>query len=384
MKKYFYLLFAMFALLLVTVSSVSLGVAQAKSVEDVNARSAILVDADSGSVVYSKEECKRLQIASMVKIMTLNLVFEEIDKGTLTYDTDIVASANATAMGGSQAYLDTNSVYKAGELIKSVIVASANDSCVALAEHISGSVPAFVDRMNESATMMGLENTVFVNCTGLPAPNQYSCAQDVAKMFGRLIKHNVFFGYAGEWMYDFVHPSGRSTTLTNTNKLVRFYDGCDGGKTGFTSEALSCLAATAKRGETRFICVVIGADNAKIRNAEVSKLLNYGFGAFETKRFIAKDCKLDEKIEVSGGKVRELTLSAGDDITAFVPKGEEGDFTLEKKFFDVNAPVRRGDVVGKIELVKNGEIIDFCNIIADYDIDKKDFMDFVKDITEKW
>lgn len=349
----------------------------------VNARAATLVDAGTGTVVFEKDAKKRLQIASMVKIMTLSLVFEEIEKGTMGYDTDVTASRYATSMGGSQAFLDADNVYKAGELIKSVIVASANDSCVALAEHVAGSVPAFVERMNAKAERLGLKDTYFVNCTGLPAPNQYSCAADVAVMTRELISHKGFFDFSGIWMFDFVHPSGRVTALSNTNKLVRFYEGCDGGKTGFTSEALSCLSATAKRGDTRFICVVMGAENAKTRNAEVSKLLSYGFANYESKKFASAGETLGEA-EVSNGKKPSVTLAAGGDIALFGKKGEMGACELVKEIAAIVAPVKAGDKVGTLKLVRGDETLACTDIVASGDVKENSYMDFVDKIAKSW
>ncbi|MCL2797950.1 MAG: D-alanyl-D-alanine carboxypeptidase, partial [Firmicutes bacterium] len=214
----------------------------------VSARSALLVDYHTGTVVYEYNPTQHLPIASMVKIMTLGIIFDEIEKGGISFDTDVTASANAGAMGGSQAFLDANATYKAGELIKSIIVASANDSCVAMAEHIAGSTEEFVTRMNDKAAALGMSDTHFVNCTGLPAPGAYSCARDVGTMTRELLRHDGFYQFSTVWMFDFVHPGGRFTSLSNTNKLLKGYAGCDGGKTGFTTEAMYCLSATAKRG----------------------------------------------------------------------------------------------------------------------------------------
>ena len=347
-------------------------------------RAALLMDSGTGTVIYEKDPEKRLQIASMVKIMTLNVIFDEIDAGNLSYDEMIVASDNAASMGGSQAFLDAGSEYKASELIKSIIVASANDSCVAMAERISGSVPAFVERMNATAAEYGMENTYFVNCTGLPAPNQYSCASDVAVMTRELKKHNDFFEFAGVWMFDFVHPGGRVTGLSNTNKLVRFYKGCDGGKTGFTSEALSCLSATAKRGDTRLICVVIGAENSKARNAEVSELFNYGFANYESRTVIAEGEIVDESIAVSGGKKDTICGVAKSNVSIFCKKGSLQNIEKELHLDKVSAPVRKGDKIGEIRIMLNGEETGQTDILANEDVMTKNYRDFVDDIVEKW
>lgn len=356
----------------------------ASTIERINARSALLMDADTGTVVYEQSADEKLQIASMVKIMTLNIIFEEIEKGNLSYDTMVVASKNATSMGGSQAFLDANCEYKTEELIKSIIVASANDSCVAMAEHISGSVDAFVARMNETANKLEMKNTYFVNCTGLPAPNQYSCASDVAKMTKELISHKGFFDFSQIWMFDFTHPSGRVTQLSNTNKLVRFYDGCDGGKTGFTSEAKSCLSATAKRGDTRFICVVIGAESSKVRNAEVSKLLNHGFANYESHRFVVGGEELEERVGVDGGKKSSVKCAVKSDIVIFGNKGENKNCLVEKEFYKVKAPISKGDTVGRIKVVKDGEILAETEIVAIESVKRQGYKDIFEDFVENW
>ncbi|MBQ9729564.1 MAG: D-alanyl-D-alanine carboxypeptidase, partial [Clostridia bacterium] len=209
-----------------------------------HAKGAYVMESSSGTEIYSKDAEKRLPIASMCKIMTLLLCFDDINAGRLSLEESVIASERAASMGGSQVYLDANGEYKVQELLKSIVVCSANDSCVAMAERVCGSESAFVDKMNEKAANLGMNNTLFSNCTGLPKDPQYSCAKDVAKMLSELVKNKEYLTYSRIWMEDFTHPSGRVTGMTNTNTLVRFYEGCDGGKTGFTSQAGFCLAAT--------------------------------------------------------------------------------------------------------------------------------------------
>ncbi len=383
MKKNFLIVLSLCVMLLFGGAYIT-SYASAQEVESVRAKAGILIDADTGAVVYEKAPEERLQIASMVKIMTLNIIFEEIEKGKLDYDTMITASEYATGMGGSQAFLDSNNEYSAAELIKSIIVASANDSCVAMAEHIAGSVPSFVEIMNEKASEWGLENTRFVNCTGLPASNQYSCAKDVSKMMQRLIGYEKFFEFSKIWTMKFQHPSGRITELTNTNKLVKFYNGCDGGKTGFTSEALSCLSATAKRNNTRLICVIIGSPNSKTRNAEVAKLLNFGFENYETKKYFARGDVLDFEAAVQNGKKSSVKCVAGADVICFARKEEHKNYTLESELFNLSAPIKTGDVVGELRLIDNGNVVKTVSILANEDVERKGFSDILGDIAEKW
>ena len=288
-------------------------------------KSAYLCDYESGTQIYSKNETERLPIASMCKIMTLLLSFEAVDSGALDYGEMITVSENASGMGGSQVFLGTNLSYRADELMKTVAVCSANDSCVALAERIGGSESAFIERMNERAKELGAENTLFANCTGLPKEPQYSCAKDVSVMLRELLKHQKYYEFSRVWLEDFSHPDGRTTQITNTNKLIRFYDGCDGGKTGFTNEAGFCLAATAKRGDMRIVSVMIGAENSKQRFADTTAMLNYSFNQYETKRVLEAG-ELDVTARISGSRVKTLPVIAENPLSVFRKKGTKDNY----------------------------------------------------------
>lgn len=346
-------------------------------------RAAMLLDSATGTVVFEKNTKEHLQIASMVKIMTLGLAFDEIAKREIPLDTEIVASQNAADMGGSQAFLDANSKYRLDELLKSIVVASANDSCVAVAEYLYGSVDAFVAAMNDRAAELGMSDTHFVNCTGLPKEGQYSCAADVAVMFKKLIEHEKFFEYAKVWMYDFAHPGGRVTGLTNTNKLIKFYDGCDGGKTGYTDAARSCITVTAKRGDTRLICVTIGAENSKTRNKEVSEMLNYGFANYKTVYAVRKGDVIGE-FDVQKGKTDKITVVAGEDCSAFVKLGEKSELSLENSVDTLYAPIKSGDVVGEIRVLLNGKSYACVPAVAQTDCEKKGYLDILDDFIAEW
>lgn len=348
------------------------------------ARSAYLMDYHTGTVVYAKNEKEHLPIASMVKIMTLLLTMEEIDAGKLATTDMVCASENAASMGGSQAFLDAGSEYEVGELIKSIAVGSANDSCVAMAEHIAGSVDAFVARMNERATQLGMEDTYFVNCTGLPAAEQYCCARDAARMLQELIGHERFFDYSKVWMFDFVHPGGRITQLSNTNKLLRAYEGCDGGKTGFTNEAKYCLAATAQRGNTRLIAVVCGAPTSKIRNAQNAALFNYGFANYETKQVVTAGVPLQKRYAVRGGKEDGILAVPAADKFVFVKKGTGTDVTYRADVLTLDAPVRQGDVVGELTVLSGDEELCKVSLVSDRTVKKSTYLDMVDELIAKW
>lgn len=328
-------------------------------------KAAYVCEAESGTAVAAQRETERLPIASMCKIMTLLLAFEAADAGELSLEESVVVSEHAAGMGGSQVFLDAGLSYPAGELLKSIAVCSANDSCVAISERIAGSEEAFVERMNERARELGAENTLFANCTGLPREPQYSCAKDVALMLRELIKHEPFFDYAGIRLEDFRHPDGRVTTMTNTNKLLRKLEGCDGGKTGFTQEAGFCLAATAKRGETRLVCVVIGAESSDARFECTARLLNETFATHERRVVAAADRPMENALAVRGSRSDRIGYAPERSLGIFVKKGEKADVRTELILpADVRAPVMRGDRVGEAVLLRDGVEIDRCALIS--------------------
>ena len=328
-------------------------------------KAAYVCEAESGTAVAARRETERLPIASMCKIMTLLLAFEAADAGELSLEESVVVSEHAAGMGGSQVFLDAGLSYPAGELLKSIAVCSANDSCVAISERIAGSEEAFVERMNERARELGAENTLFANCTGLPREPQYSCAKDVALMLRELLKHEPFFDYAGIRLEDFRHPDGRVTTMTNTNKLLRKLEGCDGGKTGFTQEAGFCLAATAKRRETRLVCVVIGAESSDARFECVARLLNETFATHERRVVAAADRPMENALAVKGSRSDRIGYAPERSMGIFVRKGEKADVRTELILpADVRAPVMRGDRVGEVVLLLDGVEVDRCALIS--------------------
>ena len=328
-------------------------------------KAAYVCEAESGTAVAAQRETERLPIASMCKIMTLLLAFEAADAGELSLEESVAVSEHAAGMGGSQVFLDAGLSYPAGELLKSIAVCSANDSCVAISERIAGSEEAFVEHMNERARELGAENTLFANCTGLPREPQYSCAKDVALMLRELLKHEPFFDYAGIRLEDFRHPDGRVTTMTNTNKLLRKLEGCDGGKTGFTQEAGFCLAATAKRGETRLVCVVIGAESSDARFECTARLLNETFATHERRVVAAADRPMENALAVRGSRSDRIGYAPERSMGIFVRKGEKADVRTELILpADVRAPVMRGDRVGEAVLLRDGVEIDRCALIS--------------------
>ena len=344
-------------------------------------RSAYLVDAATFTPLYAKNENERLPIASMVKIMTVLLTLEAVDRGELSLDEKVPVSENAASMGGSQVFLDAGTEHRAGDLLKSVIVASANDSCVALAERVSGSVEGFVSDMNARAVELGMKDTRFANCTGLPAAESFSTAHDVALMFREVIRHPVYFEDAGVWLEDYVHPDGRTTVMTNTNKLVKFYNGCDGGKTGFTSEAKFCLAATAERDGMRVIAVVAGADSSKSRFNAVSSMFNHAFGSFKAEKLLGAGELAAQRVKVAGGKERSVGVTVSEDIVRLAPRSDKAAAELRLELPDkVKAPVRKGDVVGKGYLVVDGTAVREFDLVAAEDVARASIWDLFRRI----
>lgn len=347
-------------------------------------KAAYSCDYDTGTVIYAKEETKRLPIASMCKIMTLLLSFEAVDSGELTYDEMITVSENASSMGGSQVFLDAGLSYPAEELLKSIAVCSANDSCVAMAERVAGSENAFIDRMNARAKELGAENTLFANCTGLPKEPQYSCAKDVAVMLKELLKHEKYFELTKVWTEDFHHPDGRTILMTNTNKLIRFYQGCDGGKTGFTNEAGSCLAATAKRGDLRIVSVVIGAENSKSRNAIVSSLFDEAFNGYENQVMLQAGEQIAQKAAVIGSRVKEIGVCAKDSLTAFGRRGESKNLEVELSLRALKAPIGKGDAVGEAVLYRDGVEIGRVELLSTEEAPAYTWWDAFRETAKQW
>lgn len=344
----------------------------------VTAKEAILVSED-GQVLAEHNATEHRPIASMTKIMTLLCVYDALDDNKISLDDQVCVSERAASMGGSQVFLEQGGTYTVNNLIKSVVVCSANDSCVALAEHVSGSVESFVKTMNEKCAELGLVDTHFDNCTGLPAVSQYSCAKDVSVMLRNLVKHPHYFSCSRIWMEDFAHPGGRVTGMTNTNKLVRFYQGCDGGKTGFTSEAGHCLAATAVRNGMRVFAVVVGATDSKTRFKEVSDMFNYAFANYEQKVYLADNEKVGD-IDVVGGKAKSAEVVSDGQLTFFGKKGQSACTVTVEQLDHIQAPVRKGDIIGTARLLRDGEEVASVKLVAACGVEAKSYLDYVKEI----
>lgn len=341
-------------------------------------KSVYLVDYDSGTVVYKKNENDKRPIASMCKIMTLILGFDYVKENNLSFDDKIIVSKNASGMGGSQVFLEENAEYKLDDIFKSIVVASANDACVALAEKVCGSEESFVEKMNKKANELGMNDTNFVNCTGLPKSGQYSTAKDVSIMFKELIKHEEYFNYSKIWMDEISHPNDRKTTISNTNKLVRFFKGCDSGKTGYTSEAGHCLASSAKRNGLRLISVFISSPDSKTRFKEASELYNYTFSNYVNKMIVNDNEPLELKVNVQGGKQEYFTVIPESPIYIFGKIDEKKVVDIDINVNEnIKAPIVKGDVVGEIKVFERGNLIASSRILAYEDVPAINYYDSI-------
>lgn len=263
--------------------------------------SAILAETETGTVIFEKNADERREAASITKLMTALLVLEALQRGDVKLDDPVTVSPHAAAMKGSQALLDANATYPLEQLLRTTIMVSANDSAVALAEHLCGTEEAFVQRMNQRAAELGMANTCYVNCTGYPQQGQYTTARDVMTVSCAVSRYPQYFTYASEWLGELKHPGGRITSLTNTNRLVRFYQSCDGFKTGSTDAARYCLSATASKNGMRLAAVVLGTPVSQTRFNEARAMLDYGFATYQRTMIANKGDRLGEKLPVHAG-----------------------------------------------------------------------------------
>lgn len=349
----------------------------------ISSKSAILVSFETGDVVFEKNSHERLLIASMTKLASLSVVFSYLEKGLIKENDLVCVSDNAAGVGGSSAFLDAGSKYKVSELIKTVIIASANDSTVALAEFVSGTEEMFVLKMNKLCGELGLTDTHFENSTGLPVDGHYSTASDLVKIYKTVCDNGLYKKYSKIWMEDFIHPTGRKTELVNTNRLVKTFDGIDGGKTGYTDKAKFCLTASATRGSTRFIGVVIGSNDSKTRFAEMSKLFNYGFANYENKLLVNKDVPLTLH-EFKNAK-KMVSVYPEENLNRFTSKTENFEFSTGYEIYDLKAPIHQGDAVGKIFVFdKNNMVVLETNLIAGESVEDIGFKEHFSKIIHLW
>jgi serine-type D-Ala-D-Ala carboxypeptidase (penicillin-binding protein 5/6) len=323
-----------------------------------NSKSAILMDADTGTLLFEKDAHVKLPPASITKIMTMLLIMEALDQGKIKLDDKVRVSEYAASMGGSQIFLEPGEEMTVDEMLKGIAMASGNDASVAMAEMISGTEESFVQMMNEKAKSLGMNNTNFVNVNGLPADNHYSSAYDIALMSKELLKYESVTKYTGQYQDYLRKDTEKPFWLVNTNKLVRFYSGADGLKTGYTSEALFCLSATAKRDNFRLIAVVLGEPNTKTRNAEVSGMFDFGFAQY-TNHPIFKAGDPIGTMKVEKGHVPSIELTAKHQYSVLLKKGDAKDDIRHELVIapEVKAPIAVGQQVGTLVVYKGEQKI---------------------------
>lgn len=341
-----------------------------------NAKSAILMEESTGNILYESNPDERVPIASVTKVMTMLLIMEAVDSGKISLDDMVTVSENAMSYGGSTMFLETGEQLTVNDMLKGIAVASANDGCVAMAEHLAGSESAFVDMMNEKAKELGMENTHFMNTNGLDEDDHYSSARDVAIMSRELMKHETIFNYTSIWMDTL---RGGKFQLANTNKLIRFYDGANGLKTGSTSKALCCLSAAAKRNDMQLIAVVLGAPTSAERFASAKSLLDYGFANYAVNTQITAGDEV-QKIAVEKGVDKEVGVVAGDSCSTLVKKGQEDNVTKEIKIDEtITAPIEAGQKIGTMTISRDGEVIADIDLNASSAVEKKGIGLIIKD-----
>lgn len=347
---------------------------------EVAAKGAVLIDASTGQVLFQQDSHQELPLASVTKVMTMLLVMEAVEEGKITLEDEVTISERAASMGGSQMYMEAGEKHTVAELMEGVAMASANDGCVALAEYVAGSEEIFVERMNQKAEELGMRDSHFVNTNGLPVADHYSSAYDIALMSQKLYEFEETHTWFTTWQSTItVGLPGKEKEfgLTNTNKLIKQYDGCNGIKTGFTSEAGYCLSASATRGETHLIAVALGCETSAIRNAEVSKMLDYGFANYETV-VIAEKGQSMENVIVEKGTPEEIEAVTAEKITALVAKGEKDSVTSKAVISDkVPLPLKAGQEIGELVLYQEEEKIASYPLVAAEAVEKATFKELL-------
>ena len=371
MKKIVFILISLFSFIFIkNVSAVEM---------DISAKSAILVDFNTGKVLYSKNENEPLAMASMTKVMSMLLIMEKIDDGSLKYDDIVEISTESSSMGGSQIFLNPGDKYKVIDLLKGVAMASANDAVVALAEKTYGSKEHFIEAMNKKAESLGLKNTHFVNVHGLDEEGHYSSAYDMSVMARELLKHEKILDFTRVYEEYLTKPDGSQIWLVNTNKLVRFYDGVDGLKTGFTQNAGYCLTATGKKNNLRLISVVMGEESIEKRSSDTVKLLNYGFNTFKV-NLIKNKSEILGKVNVQKGKKENVDVVLINDLIELLNASDKPSNYKFKILVDkITAPVKKGDVIGKVKVLNdNGILISEVDITVNENVLKANLWDLFK------
>lgn len=350
---------------------------------EISSKSAILMDVSTGQILYEKNAHDKLPPASVTKVMTMLLICEALDSGKIKLDDKVQISENAASMGGSQIFLEPGETQDVNTLLKGIAVASANDGCVAMAEHIAGSVEGFVDMMNKKAQELGMKDTHFANTNGLPVENHYTSAHDIALMSRELLKHDVIHKYLTTWMDKVVVGKKQSTIgLANTNKLIKHYNGATGVKTGFTQQAKYCLSAAAKRGETHLVAATLGAETSPIRFKDATALLDYGFANYESTKLCSKNDNITT-LTLEKAEDNKIDLVAKEDLSVLIKKGSNKDFEKQVKIYkNPKLPIKKGTVLGKVEICKDKKILGQVDLVTTKDINKASYLQMLQRIID--
>lgn len=348
-----------------------------------NAKAGLLIEANSGEILYEKNKDDQLAVASMTKMVGLIIIMEKLESGEITLDEIVTASKNASGMGGSQIYLDTGEKMTIKDLIKGITMASANDATVAMAERIAGSEGKFVEMMNEKVKELGLKNTHFVNATGLDEKDHYSSAYDMGMIALELLRHEQILDFTSIYEDYLRVDTPNKFWLVNTNKLVRLYEGADGLKTGFTDNAGYCMAVTAKRNGMRLISIVLGEEKGSVRNEETAELLDYGFNVYKVINLKEKDSVVDS-ITFDKSTKDKIDIYLKNDASVLIKQSDNvKGFDTEIKIDEIKLPLKSGDVVGKLLIKKDNKKIDEIDLIVKDDVLSKNifqlFYEVLKD-----
>lgn len=359
--------------------------AQVETAVEVDADAAILMDAKTGTVLSEQNADEPKDVAGVSKTMSILLFLEALEQNKMTLEDTVSVSENAASMGGMQAFLDAGGQYSVGELMKAVVMISANDACVALVEHLSGSEEVFVQEMNEKAKTLGLHNTTFVNSTGVNAEGQTTSARDTAKIAQAVLQHETLLKWSKSYMDKIVHSGGRETELVNPNRLIRFYNGATGIQTGSSNTAGYCLAGSATRGESSFVCVVLGANNSNGRFDAASTLLDYGFANYSNLTVARENEVVKKNAKIQGGVLGEVNLVAGEDVDLLLKKGEEQNITKELVVEEeIKAPLTTDNSVGEL-VVKSGEKeLARVPVYPQKDVEQRSFLNSFLKIIRMW
>ena len=334
---------------------------------EITAPSAMLVEAETGTVIFEKNADEQRPVASVTKLMTLLLTFEALEEGTVSLEDQVTVSRAAAGQIGSQALLDAGAVYSLKELLKSTIIASANDSAYALAEYLAGTETDFVARMNERSQELGMTDTVYVNCTGLPVEGQHTTARDVALLSCQMCTHPEYFTYGAVWMDTLTHPSGHYHYLyrRGTDRVLA----CDGLKTGSADDSKYCLSCTAEKNGMRLIAVVLGASASQTRFNEARAMLDYGFNGYKRVTVLQKGDRLGQKVKVHLGMQDEVDVAAGSGLSMLIKLGQEKQLSLEVELpEEVEAPLKAGDALGVLRVKLGDRVVARLAAVAAEDV----------------